>query len=151
MQLDIPFPLLTDSYKTSHFKLYPAAQKMVAYGEFRGPYNKDQSDTRILFYGMRYIIENYISRKYTLKDVSDAALFFKTHNAGATEFPFPEALFLKFVKENDGYFPVKIQALPEGSVIYPHVPVFQITAENEYSLLITYLETLLTMIWVWRF
>ena len=40
-----------------------------------------------------------------------------------------------------------IKSLPEGSVIYPHVPVFQITAEKEYARLVTYLETLLTMVW----
>lgn len=53
----------------------------------------------------------------------------------------------KFIKENDGYFPVKIESLPEGSVVYPHVPVYVITAEKEYSKLVTYLETILTMVW----
>ena len=52
------------------------------------------------------------------------------------------------MKEHNGYFPVKIESLAEGSVIYPHVPVYQITAKGKYSRLVTYLETLLTMIWV---
>ncbi|KAJ3322131.1 hypothetical protein HDV06_003582 [Boothiomyces sp. JEL0866] len=143
----LPLPLLTDSYKTTHFYLYPDAKKMVAYGEFRKPYEKDNHDQRLVFYGIRYIIENYIAKKYTAEDVEQAASFFEHHNAGATKFPFPKDLFLKFVKENDGYFPVKIQALPEGSVIYPHVPVYQITTEGEYARLVTYLETLLTMVW----
>jgi nicotinic acid phosphoribosyltransferase len=63
------------------------------------------------------------------------------------KYPFPEDLFNQFIEENDGYFPVKIEALPEGSVIFPHVPVYQITALGKYSRLVTYLETLLTMIW----
>ena len=54
----------------------------------------------------------------------------------------------KFVKENNGYFPVKIEALPEGTVCYPHVPVYQITAEGDYSRLVTFLETIMTMVWV---
>lgn len=53
----------------------------------------------------------------------------------------------KFIEENDGYFPVKIKSLPEGSVIYPRVPVFTITAEGEYAKLLTYLEGLLDMVW----
>jgi nicotinamide phosphoribosyltransferase len=37
--------------------------------------------------------------------------------------------------------------MPEGSVIRPHIPAFIITAQNEYSRLCTFLETMLTMIW----
>ena len=144
----IPLALLTDSYKTTHAFLYPEAQRMTAYGEFRAPFNKDKEDSRIVYYGIRYIVENYIAIKHTLKDVEEADAFFKTHNAGATPFPYPKDLFLKIVNENNGYFPVTIKSLPEGSVIYPHVPVFQITAEKEYARLVTYLETVLTMIWV---
>ena len=77
-----------------------------------------------------------------------ASDFFATHLAGSAAFPFPKDLFLKFIKENNGYFPVQIEALPDGSVIYPHVPVFQIQAQEEYATLATYLETMLTMIWV---
>ena len=121
---------------------------MVAYGEFRVPFEKDKDDERLVFYGIRYIIENYVSRKWTVWDVMAADNFFKTHNEGYHAFPFPKDLFLKFIKENDGYFPVMIEALPEGSVVYPHVPVYQITATGEYSRLVTFLETILTMVWV---
>lgn len=41
-------------------------------------------------------------------------------------FPFPKDLFLKFVREHNGYFPVKIQALPEGSCVHVHTPVYQV-------------------------
>ncbi|KAJ1466902.1 hypothetical protein T484DRAFT_1860345 [Baffinella frigidus] len=47
----------------------------------------------------------------------------------------------------EGYFPVTIEALPEGSVAYPHTPCFIITAEDDYSRLCTFLETILTMGW----
>lgn len=120
--LGIPLSVLTDSYKATHFRLYPDALKMTAYGEFRSGFENDETDTRIVFYGIRYIIENYVCIKYTVQDVEMASSFFQTHNAGATPFPFPKDLFLKFIRENDGYFPVKIQALREGSVVYPHVP-----------------------------
>lgn len=145
---NIPLALLTDSYKLSHPFLYPNARHMTAYGEFRTAFNKDKTDSRVLFYGMRYIIENYIDKRWTLEDVRKAHEFTKMHNAGGTEYPFPGHLFEKFIAENDGKFPIKIEALKEGQAVYSHVPVFQITAENEYSGLITYLETLLVMTWV---
>ncbi|KAI9142446.1 nicotinate phosphoribosyltransferase family-domain-containing protein [Paraphysoderma sedebokerense] len=143
----IPLFLLTDSYKVSHPQQYPDAEKMVAYGEFRTSYDKDPNETRIVFYGIRYIIENYIAKPWTMQDLILAETFWNTHNAGYTKFPFPKDLFLRMITENEGYFPVKIEAIPEGSVVYPHVPVYQITAEREYSKLVTYLETILTMVW----
>ncbi|KAJ2708181.1 hypothetical protein FB645_000027 [Coemansia sp. IMI 203386] len=143
----LPMPLLTDSYKASHFALYPDAQRAVAYAEFRHSYEKDAEDERMVFYGIRYVIEHYVCRPWTVQDVDMAEAFFSTHNAGFTPFPFPKALFLKFIAENNGYFPVRIEALPEGSVVYPHTPVLQIVAEHEYSPLVTYLETVLLMTW----
>ena len=120
---------------------------MTAYGEFRSSFEKNKNDSRLVFYGIRYILENYIAKQWTIQDITRAELFFSTHSAGGSPFPFPKDLFLKFVAENNGYFPVMIEALPEGSVVYPHVPVYQITAKGEYARLVTYLETILTMIW----
>lgn len=145
--LGLPLPLMTDSYKTTHVYLYPEAQRMAAYGEFRRGFNSDLVDQRIVFYGIRYLIDQYISIPLTESDVEQAADFFATHNVGSKSFPFPKDLFLKFVRENSGFWPVEIKALKEGSVIYPHVPVYTITAEGEYARLVTYLETILTMVW----
>ncbi|KAF9128328.1 hypothetical protein BGW39_005169 [Mortierella sp. 14UC] len=144
---NIPLAVLTDSYKTTHPFIYPQAQRMVAYGEMRQAYDKDPNDSRMVAYGIRYIIENYVAKKWTLQDVEQAEVFFKTHNAGFAPFPFPKDLFVKIVNEHGGYFPVKIEALPEGTAVHSHVPIYQITAEGEMSRLVTYLETLLTMVW----
>lgn len=143
----IPISVLTDSYKASHFLMYPEAKRMVAYGEFRAPYNKDESDSRFVYYGIRYIIENFVAVQWTEEDVELADKFYSTHNAGFQPYPFPKDLFLKFVRENNGYFPVRIESLLEGTVANVHVPVYQIFAEGEYSRLITFLETILTQVW----
>ncbi|KAK3807254.1 MAG: nicotinate phosphoribosyltransferase family-domain-containing protein [Benniella sp.] len=143
----LPLAVLTDSYKTTHPFIYPKARLMVAYGEMRQAYDKDPHDNRIVFYGIRYIVENHIAKKWTMQDVEQADIFFSTHNAGFTSFPFPKDLFVKIVNEHDGYFPIKIEALPEGTVHHAHVPAYQITAEGDMSRLVTYLETLMTMIW----
>lgn len=68
---------------------------MTAYGEFRQAYDKDKEDQRIVFYGMRFLIENYVSKKWTMEDVELSEKFFSTHNAGFTQFPFPKDLFIK--------------------------------------------------------
>lgn len=96
---------------------------------------------------MRYIVENFLCRRWTMDDVERADAFFKTHNARGTPFAWPRHLFEKIVRENNGYFPIKVEALPEGTVVHAQCPVYQITAEGEYARLCTYLETLLTHIW----
>lgn len=71
---------------------------MKAYGAFRSSYNNDPEDGRIVFYGMRYIVENYISKKWTREDVEKAEKFFSTHMFGKQPYPFPKELFLKVSK-----------------------------------------------------
>ncbi|CAG8753097.1 14550_t:CDS:10, partial [Dentiscutata erythropus] len=131
--LGTPLAVLADSSKASH--------------PFLCGYNGDKEDTRVLFYGFRYIIEHYVAVKWTLQDVELAEEFYETHNINYTSFPFTKGLFLKFIEEYDGYFPIKIEALPEGTSCHAHTPVYQITAEKEYAPLVTFLETLLNMTW----
>jgi len=50
----IPIAILADSYKATHFIQYPAANKMVAYGEFRAPFAGQKEDHRFIFYGIRF-------------------------------------------------------------------------------------------------
>eukprot|EP00286_Rhodomonas_abbreviata_P018302 CAMPEP_0181308900 /NCGR_PEP_ID=MMETSP1101-20121128/11726_1 /TAXON_ID=46948 /ORGANISM="Rhodomonas abbreviata, Strain Caron Lab Isolate" /LENGTH=563 /DNA_ID=CAMNT_0023415347 /DNA_START=161 /DNA_END=1852 /DNA_ORIENTATION=+ len=146
--LECPMGVMTDSYKATHFHMYPECRSMTAYGEFRAQYKGvGVDDDRFIFYGMRHCIENLVARRWTRADVEAAEAFYSTHNAGATPYPFPKDLFLKFIDEHDGYFPVVIEALPEGTVAYVRTPVFIITAEGEYSRLCTFLETVLDMVW----
>lgn len=98
------------------------------YGEFRRGYEGDEEDVRIVWYGIRYVVENFVARQWTMKDVEDADAFYATHQAPMyTAYPYPRELFEKFIMENNGYMPVKVQALPEGTAIAPHVPVFQVS------------------------
>lgn len=148
---NIPLGLLTDSYKASHPHMYPYAYKMVAYGEMRSSLNivnnKDYPvDQRIIFYGIDYIIKNYISKPITQKSIDDMVSFYKTHCVGGS-YDIPD--FSSFLKS--GHIPVKIYALPEGTVILPHTPVYRIEAYSkdnaECVKLITFFETLLTQVW----
>lgn len=45
------------------------------YGEFRGGFDKDKEDTRLVFYGVRYLVENYVSRRWTMEDIEKAVVF----------------------------------------------------------------------------
>lgn len=144
----LPLAVLSDSYKAGHFEQYPPAKCISAYGEFRRGFQRDKHDTRAVYYGMRYAINALVGRKWTIEDVTKAEQFFNMHRApDQSPYPWPKELFLKIVHEHDGYFPVKIEAMPEGTCGHIHLPIYQITAEGEFSRLCTYLETLLTQVW----
>ena len=93
----------------------------------------DPNDSRLIVYGIRYIVKNYFERRWTSADVAKAAAFYSTHNAGQTQYPFPRELFESIVTDHGGYFPVRLEALPEGTVAHAGIPVFQatrVTASN---------------------
>jgi hypothetical protein len=72
----VPIAILTDSYKASHFAQYPAANKLVAYGEFRRGFEGDKKDTRFVFYGMRHVVETYVP--------PSPSPYTQPHNIGST-------------------------------------------------------------------
>jgi hypothetical protein len=50
---------------------------LAQYGEFRQGFNKDKADTRLVSYGIRYLVENYIAKRWTMEDVEMADAFYK--------------------------------------------------------------------------
>jgi nicotinic acid phosphoribosyltransferase len=170
-KLECPLSIMTDSYKSTHLLMYNEAKEMRAYGTFRQSYEKSKDD-RIVFYGIKYYIRNFILRTMDKSDIDASRKFLNGHlltpiakkslapegselgkgnayfnekgtDASGQEIENYLDLFLK----NGGRFPVKIEAMPEGSVVRPHIPVYIITASAEYSRLCTFLETILTMVW----
>ena len=162
MNNHLPIMLLTDSYKLGHPNMYPnEAIKMVAYGEFRGPMKIDGEtvgDDRIVVCGLEYIIKNYINRTWCKKDLDKAVEFFEHHAPGpdgmGSLYDFPKAEFEAIIDPNrkyNGKIPLTVEGLPDGTVVLPHTPVYKITAEKDndinFSKLITFFETILTMVW----
>ena len=149
--MECPLPVLTDSYKSTHFLMYPEAKEMRAYGEFRKPFD-GMRDERIVVYGTKYYISNIIEQTFCQAEIDYARQFLTTHLLSpkiSVEKYFmglKNGNYLNLLLEW-GKFPVKIEAMPEGSVIRPHVPLYMITAKGEHSRLCTFLETVLTMLW----
>jgi nicotinamide phosphoribosyltransferase len=154
-RLECPLSVMADSYKGTHLLMYPETEEMRAYGTFRSKFEK-HDDQRIVVYGIKHYINQFISRTIDNSDVEAGRAFMKLHLGGDIlkipegdgENPIENAGLDYFdLLKKTGHFPVKIEALPEGSVIYPGVPVYIITAKGENSRLCAFLETILTMVW----
>ena len=146
---ECPSSIMTDTYKATHLLMYEEAKLMSAYGEFRQAY-PGMDDDRIVVYGIKYYIDNFIKRKMDESDLKCGREFLKSHILSERTkqyFTDSKDTYFDLLGKNGGFYPVKIEAMPEGSVVRPHIPVFIVTARNEHSRLCTFLETILTMIW----
>jgi nicotinamide phosphoribosyltransferase len=132
--------LNTDSYKVSMFKQYPVGTTGVySYIESRGG-RYDQT----VFFGLQAFIKEYLLEPITQQDIDVADEILTLHGE-----PFNRAGWQYILDKHNGYLPVVIRAVPEGTV----VPVKQVlaTIENtdpECFWLTTWLETaLLRAVW----
>ncbi|MFM0505706.1 nicotinate phosphoribosyltransferase [Paraburkholderia caffeinilytica] len=133
-------PILnTDSYKASHYLQYPPeASAMFSYIESRG----GRYD-RTLFFGLQMLIKTYLCRPITAEMIEQAKAFFTAHGE-----PFNEAGWRYVVEHHDGYLPVRIRAVPEGSVVPTHNVLVTVECDDpQVFWLASYLETMLLRVW----
>lgn len=133
-------PILnTDSYKASHYLQYPPeASAMFSYIESRG----GRYD-RTLFFGLQMLIKEYLCRPVTPAMIEQARAFFTAHGE-----PFNEAGWRYIVEHHGGYLPVRIRAVPEGSVVPVHNVLVTVECDDpQVFWLASYLETMLLRVW----
>lgn len=135
--------LLADAYKYSHHKLYyPGTTKIYSYLESRG----GQFDETV-FFGLQYFLKYYLEGNVITKEKIDTAEGFLQQVFGRNDV-FDRSKFDYILEKHNGRLPVRIKAVPEGTV----VPVNNVlmTIENtdpECFWLSNFLETLLMQVW----
>jgi nicotinamide phosphoribosyltransferase len=131
--------LNTDSYKASHWVQYPpGTDGTFFYVESRG----GQYD-RTVFFGLQAILKGYLAHPVTHADVDEARDFFVVHGE-----PFNEKGWRHIVDAHGGRLPVRIRAVPEGSVVPTHQALMTIESTDPAVFwLPSYLETLLLRVW----
>lgn len=133
--------LCTDSYKASHWLQYPEGMDgMYSYVEARsGGVGQDFT----VFFGLQAIMDRYLSQAICMEDVQEAAAFFAAHGV-----PFNQAGWERIVEHHQGRLPVRILAVPEGTVVPNKNVLMSIEATDpELPWVGSYLETLLLRVW----
>ena len=140
MKLSKNIILNTDSYKASMFKQYPVGTTGVySYIESRG----GRYDSTV-FFGLQAFIKEYLLEPITQDDIDIAEEIWNAHGE-----PFNRDGWQYILDKHNGYLPVVIKAVPEGS----KVPVKNVLATIENTdpncfWLTTWLETaLLRAVW----
>ncbi len=132
--------LNSDSYKYSQFNQYPPKTTVVySYIESRGG-KYDET----VFFGLQAFIKEYLTAPITQAMIDEAELIITAHGE-----PFNRAGWEYILRKHAGYLPVRIRAVPEGTI----VPVKNVLATIENTdpacyWLTSFLETaLLRAIW----
>jgi nicotinamide phosphoribosyltransferase len=128
----------TDSYKSSHFLQYPpGTTAMFNYFESRG----GRYD-RMVFFGLQYYLKKYLTQRVTMDMVDEAAAFFKVHGE-----PFPYEGW-QYIVERGGAIPIRIRAVPEGTVIPTHQVLFTVeSTDPQVFWIVGWFETMLVRAW----
>ncbi|WP_020407480.1 nicotinate phosphoribosyltransferase [Hahella ganghwensis] len=132
--------LNVDSYKASHYLQYPPNTTQVSsYIEARGGQFKDA-----VFFGLQMFIKEYLTRPITNADIEEAKTILQAHGV-----PFNEAGWRYIVEQHDGYLPIEIEAIPEGTVLpVKNAMVQVINTDPNCAWLTSYVETaLLRAVW----
>ncbi len=132
--------LQADSYKYSHFKLFPEGTKVNnSYIESRGIDSKSDlpQDAEVVFFGLQAYIQEYLTKPITQEDIDEADKLISAHGL-----PFNREDWQVIVDEFNGYLPLYIEALPEGTVVKPGVAMVQVrNTDDRFAWLASFIET----------
>lgn len=131
--------LNTDSYKASHWLQYPPGTT----GAFSYVESRGGRYDRTVFFGLQAILKSQLGAPVTHAMVDEAAELLAAHGE-----PFNEAGWRRIVDVHGGRLPVRIRAVPEGTVVPTHQALMTIeNTDPECFWLPSYLETLLLRVW----
>lgn len=135
--------LLADAYKYSHHKLYiPGTEYIYSYLESRGGKFEET-----VFYGLQYLLMEYLQGAVITKEKIDEAATTLLEVFGRNDI-FDRSKFDYIIEKHGGRLPVRIKAVPEGTVT--SVKNVLMTIENtdpNCFWLTNFLETLLMQVW----
>lgn len=133
----------TDSYKTSHWVQYPPeTENIYSYIEARKSSNPGVSD--IVHFGVQSYIRESLLTPITQDDVRCAAAFCEAHGV-----PFNLDGWEYIVEKHNGYLPLTICSVPEGTPVPIGHPTVTVTSTDPKCFwLVSYIETdLLQNVW----
>lgn len=140
--MEVPLPRRMDSYKNKHSRMGRpgTTHKQYHFIARGGPFEKAP------FFGLQYYLKEYLSKPVTEADVDYAWERARRHFGDDSHFNYEG--WMHIVREHDGYLPLLIRAVPEGTVV--NVPNAFFTVENtcpKCAWVPGAFETLLEKVW----
>jgi len=105
----------------------------------------DYSDTvtETVFFGLQAYLIEYLKDPITMEDINEAEHYFKDHGP-----VWNREGWIDLLNKHDGFFPLKIKAVPEGTKVPLSNALVTIeSTDPEFNWLIGYIETALVRMW----
>ena len=121
-----------DSYKFSHFALYPeGTNAMYSYVEAR------LKGVAIVPFGIQMWIKKNLLSPINADQIDEAERIAKLHGV-----PFNREGWEYIISEYNGYLPITIKGVPEGSIVMSSTPIFSVLCDDpKVFWLASYIET----------
>jgi nicotinamide phosphoribosyltransferase len=133
--------LQTDSYKTSHYLQDPPGTS-AKFSYISARKLKPGYDFSV-FFGLQAIINNYLGKPISRANIYEAEDILQSHGV-----PFNKGGWQRIQREHGGFMPVRIRALPEGTVAPNGVPLVTVeTTDPMLPWVGSYLEDVLLRVW----
>jgi nicotinamide phosphoribosyltransferase len=96
-----------------------------------------------VFFGLQYYLKRYLSQRITVEQVDEAKQFAEDHGV-----PFNYEGWLRIADQLEGKIPVRIRAVPEGSVVPTGNILMSVESTDPESFwVVSWLETVLVRLW----
>lgn len=144
--------LLKDGYKADHKRQYPEGTTLV-YSNFTPRGSRIDGVDDIVFFGLQYFVKEFLINQFQENFFSrPKADVMRAYKRRMDNYLGPDAFPMDHIGDlhDLGYLPLKIKALPEGSLVPLRTPVLTIhNTKPEFFWLTNMLETLLsTELWL---
>lgn len=143
----IPAILYKDFYKTDHRRQYPDGTTQV-YSNFTARISRLPDIDAVVVFGIQYFIKDFLERRFNQSffHVPKADVIKKYKRRMDTSLG-PDSISTEHLEalHDLGYLPLKIKALPEGTVCPLKIPILTITNTHpDFAWLPNFLETILS-------
>lgn len=146
----VPVPVISDAYTiSSEFFASGSARKKSVYNLTNriSPAKGMPSvakDSRMVFFGLSDYIRTYLTRRVTYNDILLTEQFMNRAGSFGTHLPFPKEMWMRVLSEYNGYMPITIEGLEEGSTFFPNEPMVQVTSfDKGFGELAAHIEPLI--------
>ena len=131
--------LNTDSYKPSHWLQYPPGTE----GAYFNIASRGGKWNDVLFYGLQMILMDELRKPITKEMIDEAEKYLTAHGE-----PFNREGWEYILKEHNGFIPVRIRAVPEGTIVpTKNVLATVETTDPKCYWVGSYVETMLMRLW----
>lgn len=146
--MNIIASLISDSYKQSHYQMYPKDLTKL-YSNFTARKSRKEGINKIVFFGLQYYILEYLIKAWNdgffnlqKEDV------IKVHTETVKPFSTGHPVTKQWENLHElGYLPIRIKAVPEGTRVPIGVPMLTVTNTHpDFAWFVNFIETQLSMV-----